>query len=198
MDRRWTLNPHTSGFINSYKRYSNENSSRNNNNTIAEAEAETDAGFDSDSNSIRIYYELHGKKDSSSKLILIAGLSSSSRAWTNSLNHLTDHFEICIFDNRGCGDSTQDVTGYGLKDMAGDTWTLLRYLGWDSGECSLCMAGHSMGGKIAQEVIHLAPENTFKNVAIISSGDSLFPTVRTKPGEFIILISPNFEIIYTL
>ncbi|KAJ3344184.1 hypothetical protein HDU83_005313 [Entophlyctis luteolus] len=132
---------------------------------------------------IDLYYELHGKGPN--KLLLITGasmliddvsfqlppdlgLSASCRSWDSSLTNLlpTGDYEICVLDNRGVGNSTHSPKGYSIKDMAKDTLDLLLFLDWTK---NVFLAGISMGGMIALELVLAAPQGTFAAVALVST-----------------------------
>ncbi|KAJ3095842.1 hypothetical protein HDU97_006463 [Phlyctochytrium planicorne] len=127
------------------------------------------------SGGIDLYYELHG--NGKNKILFITGLSASCTAWEVTVAALlpsklqngttTDDYEICLFDNRGVGDSTMDVpAGYKIKDMAQDALDLLNHLGWTK---DVFLGGVSMGGMISLELLLLAPKGTFASAALIST-----------------------------
>lgn len=62
-------------------------------------------------------------------------------------------YSCLIFDNRGMGESDKPVMRYSTSEMAKDTFELLDHLGW-IGERSTHIIGISMGGMIAQEMVH--------------------------------------------
>ena len=62
-------------------------------------------------------------------------------------------YSCLIFDNRGIGQSDKPVMRYSTSEMAKDTLELLNHLGWN-GERSVHIIGISMGGMIAQEMVH--------------------------------------------
>ncbi|KAI9017770.1 Alpha/Beta hydrolase protein [Gaertneriomyces semiglobifer] len=78
------------------------------------------------------------------------GLSGTLRAWDTSVAALLARgsCQICIFDNRGVGESDQPGPGYTLKDMAMDARELLQHLGWKE----VGVVGVSMGGMIALQL----------------------------------------------
>ncbi|KAJ3321512.1 hypothetical protein HDU76_014081, partial [Blyttiomyces sp. JEL0837] len=118
-------------------------------------------------NLIDIYYELHG--NGPKKVLLVAGWGNSCRAWVTSLNYfkaMKDQYEVCVFDNRGVGDSDQNGKGFTVKDMALDALDLLRFLGWEK---DVLLVGVSMGGMISMELIMAAPKDTFAAAALVST-----------------------------
>lgn len=62
-------------------------------------------------------------------------------------------YSCLIFDNRGMGESDKPVMRYSTSEMAKDTFELLDRVGW-TGERSIHVIGISMGGMIAQEMVH--------------------------------------------
>ncbi|TPX55637.1 hypothetical protein PhCBS80983_g05150 [Powellomyces hirtus] len=114
----------------------------------------------------KICYELHGSGPN--KVLLVMGLSGSLRAWDTTVNQLLARggYEVCIFDNRGIGDSDAPGPGYSVKDMAQDAYELLQHLGWTE---NVFLAGVSMGGMISQELTLLAPQGTFAAIVFIST-----------------------------
>ena len=62
-------------------------------------------------------------------------------------------YSCLIFVNRGMGESDEPVMRYSTSEMAKDAFELLDRLGW-AGERSIHVVGISMGGMIAQEMVH--------------------------------------------
>lgn len=63
-------------------------------------------------------------------------------------------YSCLIFDNRGIGESDKPVMRYSTSEMAKDALELLDHVGW-IGKRSAHIVGISMGGMIAQEMVHL-------------------------------------------
>ncbi len=57
-----------------------------------------------------------------------------------------------IFDNRGIGESDKPLARYSTSEMAKDAIELIDDIGWTD-KRQLHIAGVSMGGMIAQEVV---------------------------------------------
>lgn len=114
------------------------------------------------SSAANIYYELHG---SGSPLLMIAGMSSDSKSWQFVVKQLRKHHRLIIFDNRGCGRTTNDAGAFDLKDLADDAVELLDYLEIEKAS----VIGHSMGGMIAQELVLANPERVDKLILASSS-----------------------------
>jgi len=109
-----------------------------------------------------IYYELHG---SGPAILMIAGMASDSKSWQFILGRMSKHYQLIIFDNRGCGRTECFSDGYSVKDMANDAIDLLDHIGLEK----VHLVGHSMGGMIAQELVLMHPERIDKLVLASSS-----------------------------
>ena len=97
------------------------------------------------SNGIELYYEIHGEGQ---PLVLISGLGYSSWQWHKMVLFLAEHFQVITFDNRGVGQSDKPEGPYSAQLLAADTVGLLDVLGIEKA----IIAGHSMGGFIAQAI----------------------------------------------
>lgn len=106
-------------------------------------------------NEIEIYYEMQG---SGAPLILISGLGYSSWQWHKMVPFLAEHFQVITFDNRGVGQSDKPAGPYTAQMLAADTAGLLDSLGIEKA----IIAGHSMGGFIAQAMALDFPEKVAK------------------------------------
>ena len=100
---------------------------------------------------IEIYYEVHGR---GLPLIMILGLGQDIATWDFQVAEFSKHFRLILFDNRDSGGSTRCLAPYTTKDMARDAIGLMDYLDIEKAH----MLGTSMGGMIALQVAHLAPE----------------------------------------
>jgi len=107
------------------------------------------------SNGIELYYETHGNGQ---PLVLISGLGYSSWQWHKMVPFLAKHFQVIVFDNRGVGQSEKPAGPYTAQMFAADTVGLLDALGIDKA----IMAGHSMGGFIAQAMVLDYPQRVEK------------------------------------
>src|SRR5690606_15659298 len=107
------------------------------------------------SNGIELYYEIHG---SGKPLILIAGLGYSHWQWHKMIPLLAEHFQVITFDNRGVGQSEKPAGPYTAQMLAQDTIGLLDELNLEKA----VIAGHSMGGFIAQSIALDFPQRVEK------------------------------------
>lgn len=112
-------------------------------------------------NGIDLFYNVSGKGEA---LILIAGFDCDTSYWSAVMPALVDKYQVIRFDNRGVGQTSAPDTPYSIKQMADDTAALLNYLGITT----VHVAGHSMGGQIAQELALAHPEKV-KSLILLSS-----------------------------
>jgi pimeloyl-ACP methyl ester carboxylesterase len=101
-------------------------------------------------NGIDLYYEVQGDGD---PLLLIAGFACDHTIWSLVLPPLAARYRVITFDNRGLGQSSGTETLTSIRQMADDAVGLLDALGLGSAH----VAGHSMGGLIAQELAQTHP-----------------------------------------
>jgi 3-oxoadipate enol-lactonase len=81
-------------------------------------------------------------------VLMIMGLSGSSRAWFRLLPHVAAGNRAIVFDNRGTGDSPRVRARLTMKGLADDARAVL-----DAAEVDTAhVIGASMGGMIAQHV----------------------------------------------
>jgi len=104
----------------------------------------------SEDSPVNLFYQLYG--NGPHKVLCVTGLSTSHKAWIFNIEELQKNsdFQICAFDNRGCGQSDYPSGRYTTTLMAQDAINLLRNLGpeWQAAH----VVGVSMGGMIAQEM----------------------------------------------
>lgn len=116
-------------------------------------------------NNIQLYYEQHG---TGPDLVLIGGLSSDHQVWKSTLRIFSKHFRVLIFDNRGAGQSSTPDYPYTTEMMAHDVLQLMEKLPISKTH----VLGHSMGGRIAQQMTLIAPEKINKCVTVCSPAKS--------------------------
>jgi 3-oxoadipate enol-lactonase len=112
-------------------------------------------------NDIEIFYQVAG---SGEPLLLIAGFACDHLIWSRVVPALSAHYRVVVFDNRGVGRTTGDTDAMGIRQLAEDAAALLDALGLGPAH----VAGHSMGGMIAQELT-LAHPAQVKSLMLVSS-----------------------------
>lgn len=112
-------------------------------------------------NGIEIYYETKGTGE---PLLLIAGFSCDLTIWSKVAWSLASAYQVIVFDNRGVGRSSAPDSPYRIQQMADDAAALLDALDVPAAH----VAGYSMGGKIAQELVLAHPEKV-RTLTLIST-----------------------------
>lgn len=87
-------------------------------------------------------------------LILIPGLAADHSCWRLMIPRLATEYTVVAVDNRGAGRTSDDGRPFSIEDMADDIAALAGTLGAQR----FLLAGHSMGGAIAQAVAHRYPQ----------------------------------------
>lgn len=137
-------------------------------------------------NGIDLFYDVQGR---GAPLLLIAGFSCDSYYWSAVRRWLVKHYQVICFDNRGIGRSSAPNSPYTISQMAADAAALLEYLKIDK----VHIAGHSMGGQIAQELALAHPEKVLSLLLLSSwvKGDERFHAVIKTFGDLPQLLEPQ-------
>src|SRR5215210_1820581 len=98
-------------------------------------------------------------------LVLVHGITSSSRSWEPLLPLLEEHFTVVAPDLLGHGDSAKPVGDYSLGAYA----CLVRDLMLTLGHERATIVGHSLGGGVAMQVAYQFPE-LIERLVLVSSG----------------------------
>jgi pimeloyl-ACP methyl ester carboxylesterase len=110
---------------------------------------------------LTLWYEERG---AGTPVIFIAGTMSDHSTWDLVVPQFTGLRSITP-DNRDVGNSSVARHDYSVRDMAGDVLALMGHLGLERAS----IVGHSLGGKVAQQVAILAPARVDKLVLVCSS-----------------------------
>jgi aminoacrylate hydrolase len=86
-------------------------------------------------------------------LLLIQGVGVIGNGWRPQIDGLADAFTVFAFDNRGIGQSGTGEGDLSIEALADDALAILDAEGVDG----FHLAGHSMGGLVAQEVALRVP-----------------------------------------
>lgn len=121
-------------------------------------------------------------------LVCLSGLGCDhyNFAWMGP--ELAKHLRVLMIDNRGMGESSDAQVPYEISDLASDTLELIDGLGIER----FLLAGISMGGFIAQEILMRASERVFACALLCSTSGA---------GEFIpltILSEESFAKVHAL
>ena len=111
--------------------------------------------------SLTLWYEETG---TGAPVIFLAGTMGDHTQWDIVIPQLKGLRSIAM-DNRDIGDSSVATRDYSVRDMARDVLALMGHLGLERAS----IVGHSLGGKIAQEVALLAPARVDRLVLVSSS-----------------------------
>lgn len=98
-----------------------------------------------------LFYDVSG---SGPPLLLIQGVGCIGETWRPQVLGLKFEWHTLIFDNRGIGRSLPCRGPISIESMAEDARALMDAAGWESAH----VAGHSMGGLIAQQLALDAPQ----------------------------------------
>ena len=107
---------------------------------------------------VEIFYEVSGQ---GSPLILIHGLSGSSRWWARNVGPLARHFRVYVVDLVGFGGS-RNRQPFVLQEAAGYIAEWMQQLGIPRAT----LIGHSMGGHIAAELACDFPERVERLILV--------------------------------
>jgi pimeloyl-ACP methyl ester carboxylesterase len=100
---------------------------------------------------VELAYDIEG---SGPDLLLVAGTASTRPLWSLVRPQLARSFRTIAFDNRDAGASTIAAGPYTLRELAADAVAVLDA----AGSARAHVAGHSMGGAIAQQLALDAPD----------------------------------------
>jgi 3-oxoadipate enol-lactonase len=136
---------------------------------------------------VRIAYELRGEGP---PLLLVHGLGYARWGWEPVVDGLARRFRVCLFDNRGIGESDVPHGPYTARAMAEDAVAVLDAAGVDRAH----VLGTSLGGMIAQEVALGWPDRVEKLVLVCTTaGVQGFPMPEQTVRLFASSASLPFE-----
>jgi pimeloyl-ACP methyl ester carboxylesterase len=105
-------------------------------------------------------------------ILFLHGATDSWRSFERTLPHLPESIRAIALTQRGHGDSSRPARGYRCQDFAVDLAAFMDALDLRAA----VLAGHSMGGLVAQRFALDYPERT---LALVLAGSS--PTMRGNP-----------------
>ncbi|MHA1254749.1 MAG: alpha/beta fold hydrolase [Promethearchaeota archaeon] len=115
-----------------------------------------------DANGIKICYSDHGD---GFPIILIHGIGAKKETWIAQLKALSNKYKVIAIDVRGTGKSDRPNILYTMEMLADDIKGLMDYLKIEKAH----IAGRSMGGMIAQELVLKYPKLVEKLILITTS-----------------------------
>ena len=105
-------------------------------------------------------------------VLLIMGLGYGRWAWEPLVGPLAERYRVIWFDNRGIGDSDKPSGPYTAAQMAADALQVLDEHGVERAH----VAGTSLGGMVAQELVLEHPERVAKLALLCTTpGGQTFP-----------------------
>eukprot|EP00842_Homolaphlyctis_polyrhiza_P000770 jgi/Hompol1/1694/HPOL_002748-RA len=131
-----------------------------------------------------IYYEVHGAGPQ--HILFINGMGSIAHLWDPQVEFFLQYseFSMCIFDNRGSGQSSSPLGRYTTKMMAKDTVALLAHLGWKK----VHVVSVSMGGMIAQELAYILGDD-IQSLCLVSTYAKFTTGISVQPASLLNAIS---------
>ncbi|PSL43895.1 pimeloyl-ACP methyl ester carboxylesterase [Chitinophaga niastensis] len=93
-----------------------------------------------------IELQVQSAGNGSVSILFLHYYGGSSRTWTEVIDILQDAYHCISYDLRGWGQSDKPETGYSIESLANDAVALIQQLQLQR----FILAGHSMGGKVAQ------------------------------------------------
>jgi len=102
-------------------------------------------------NDVNIYYEITGEGPA---LVLLHEWVANHKIWKQQVPVFSKDYRVITLDLRGHGESDKPRTGYSIQVFADDLYHILNELRFDG----VIIAGHSMGGMIAQVFYLSYPE----------------------------------------
>ncbi|MCB0688871.1 MAG: alpha/beta hydrolase [Saprospiraceae bacterium] len=108
---------------------------------------------------VKIYYQERGQ---GAPLVLLMGFGADGNTWEKHVAVYEQYFRCILIDNRGVGKSDAPDGPYTTRMMAADTLAVMEHLKIEKAS----VAGISMGGAIAQELVLLAPQRILSLVLI--------------------------------
>ena len=108
-------------------------------------------------------------------VVLVHGYTGNSRNWALTAPVLAEHFRVISMDLRGHGLSEKPAReeDHTYPQMAEDVYQLLAHLGVETAH----VVGHSMGGRVVQELV-LAHPRTFSALVLVDTMGEFIPARR--------------------
>jgi len=137
-----------------------------------------------------IYYRLEGVNNPNArKIILLMGMGGCHQDFYLMRQFFGNFFQICSIDNVGTGFSRKSNTrkrkGETTSSMADDVIEIVNELGWKS----INLAGLSMGGMIAQEVVcRISLDINIETLILICTSNGMLKHITNIPNPTMLSI----------
>ncbi len=139
-------------------------------------------------NSIQYFYQSQGtRSETNPALVLLHGSGGDSSVWTAQIEALSENHHVIAPDLPGHGQS-QGKPAREPQEYA--NW--LKLLTESLKLSSFVLAGHSLGGSIAQQFAHMFPDS-LRGLILIGSGMSF-----DIPSEYLAMLRQDFDAACTL
>jgi pimeloyl-ACP methyl ester carboxylesterase len=126
-----------------------------------------------------VYYQVVGQGE---PIILVHGLSGSSRWWVRNIPALAEHYRLYLIDLPGFGTMRRYRQRFALDEVASDIVLWMEAAGIKQAH----FVGHSMGGYICLWIAAHHPERIQCLVLVSPAG---IPHIRSLPGYVLPLLS---------
>ncbi|HEX7166100.1 MAG TPA: alpha/beta hydrolase [Acidimicrobiales bacterium] len=120
---------------------------------------------------MKVAYEVAGTGD---PLLLVSGLGQTGKRWRRVTPLLENEFTVVTFDNRETGGTGPSAAEFTLTAVAEDALALMTDLGHER----FFLAGISMGGMIAQEIVRIAGRDRVRAAVLFSTWGGASIAVR--------------------
>ncbi len=127
-----------------------------------------------------VYYQAAGKEDAE-PVILVHGLSASSRWWIRNIPVLAQHYRVYLLDLPGFGLMRRFRRHFVLDDLSSSIIAWMDTLGINQTH----LIGHSMGGYVCLRIAACHPERIKRLVLVSPAG---IPHIRTVQGYLLPLL----------
>src|SRR5436305_6325427 len=126
-----------------------------------------------------VYYQVVGQGE---PIILVHGLSGSSRWWVRNIRALAEHYRLYLIDLPGFGTMQRFRQRFALDEIASGIVLWMEAVGIKQAH----LVGHSMGGYICLWIAAHHPERIQCLVLVSPAG---IPHIRSLPGYVLPLLS---------
>lgn len=117
-------------------------------------------------NNINVYYEFYPKQSSDKTFVLLHGFLSSTFTFRHLISLLKNEYQVLSVDLPPFGKSAKcNRYVYSYKNLAQTVIKLTEYFGLKK----INFIGHSMGGQIVLNILHMMPEIADKAILLCSS-----------------------------